>query len=389
MSGRVLFYVQHLLGVGHLRRAEILADAMAAAGLDVTVAFGGAPLPEVPFHNVRLALLPAAQIANEDFSTLLDETGRRVDADWRNRRRSALIECYQRTDPHVVLIELFPFGRRQFRFELSPLLEVVHAAHQRPQVACSVRDILVTSKKPARAQETAENVRRWFDMVLVHGDPALIRFETTFPAAAAFAERVRYTGYVVAERDLAATSDGADERGGEVIVSAGGGAVGGQLLMVAMAAKPLTSLKQETWRFLAGPNLPEAQFQALRAAADRGSIVERFIPDLAGRLENAALSISQAGYNTTMDILTSGVRAVVVPYEAAGETEQRLRADILAKKGVLQVVPEAELTPDRLAGAVEAARLRTAAAPRVDMRGAQRTARLASDLAAAAAAKRP
>ena len=47
MSARVLFYVQHLLGIGHLKRAEILAEAMAAAGLDVTVAYGGRP-PQVP-----------------------------------------------------------------------------------------------------------------------------------------------------------------------------------------------------------------------------------------------------------------------------------------------------------------------------------------------------
>ena len=46
-----------------------------------------------------------------------------------------------------------------------------------------------------------------------------------------------------------------------------------------------------------------------------------------------------------MDILQSGVRAVVVPYETKGETEQRLRAELLAEKGLLTVVPEAELSP--------------------------------------------
>ena len=54
MTRRVLFHVQHLLGIGHLRRAEILAEAMAAEGLEVTVAYGGQRLAEVPFRGVQV-----------------------------------------------------------------------------------------------------------------------------------------------------------------------------------------------------------------------------------------------------------------------------------------------------------------------------------------------
>ncbi|MCH8110355.1 MAG: glycosyl transferase, partial [Proteobacteria bacterium] len=42
---RVFFYVQHLLGIGHLRRAATITRAMAARGLDVTVASGGSEIP--------------------------------------------------------------------------------------------------------------------------------------------------------------------------------------------------------------------------------------------------------------------------------------------------------------------------------------------------------
>ena len=43
MTPRVLFHVQHLPGVAHPKRAEILAGAMQDAGLQVTVALGGRP----------------------------------------------------------------------------------------------------------------------------------------------------------------------------------------------------------------------------------------------------------------------------------------------------------------------------------------------------------
>jgi predicted glycosyltransferase len=378
MSRRVFFYVQHLLGVGHLKRAEILADAMAAAGLDVTVALGGEPMAEVPFRSVRVAELPSAQISGEDFSTLLDASGLPVDQDWKAARAAALLDLYRRSAPDVVLMELFPFGRRQFRFELLPLLEAIHAEPRRPRVVCSVRDILVAKNKPERDAEIVAVLRRYFDGVLVHGDPALIPFEATFPAAREIPDLIRYTGYVAAP-DRGATPSGGE---GEVLVSAGGGAVGAPLLLAALDARRLTPLAQNTWRFLTGPNLDGETYARLAGTADPRIIVERFRPDFSARLKVAALSISQAGYNTTMDILRAGVPAVVVPYETPAETEQRLRAELLAKKDLLTVVPAAGLSPPRLAAAVAAAASRPRApSPPIDLDGAAATARLVAELA--------
>ena len=211
MKRRVLFYVQHLLGIGHLKRAEILAEAMVAAGLEVTVALGGRPLPEVPFHGVKVAPLPSASIANEDFSMLLDAKGRHVDDAWRATRCDALLALYREVDPDVVLIELFPFGRRQFAFELVPLLRTMRGETERAVVACSVRDILVASKKPDRDAETIRTIRRLFDVVLVHGDPALVRFDATFAAADRFRDLIRYTGYVTSAVAAPMSSGSKDE----------------------------------------------------------------------------------------------------------------------------------------------------------------------------------
>lgn len=386
MSPRVLFYVQHLLGVGHLKRAAILAEAMADAGLDVTVALGGMPLPGVPFRGARIAELPPARIAGADFSTILDAEGRPVDAAWQTRRREALLSLFRSAAPDVLLIELFPFGRRQFRFELLPLLEEAQRSRPRPCVACSVRDILVASKRSGRDAEVVATLQRFFDAVLVHGDPALIPFGATFGAACEIAGLLRYTGYVAGREDSAEAAEG----DGEVLVSAGGGAVGAPLLFAAMQARPMTPLAGRIWRFIAGPNLPAADFAALEAASGERTIVERFRSDFAARLKAAALSISQAGYNTTMDILRAGVPAIVIPYEAAGETEQRLRSELLAAKGLLTVVPAAELSPERLAAGVAEALARPAARPfGIDLSGAATTACLVEELAARGAPASP
>jgi predicted glycosyltransferase len=375
---RVLFYVQHLLGVGHLKRAALIAEGLAREGLDVTVAHGGRPFPEVAFPGVRVIQLPSATIDGEDFSTLLDADGRVVDDKWRSVRRDMLLDLRRTIDPDVVLVELFPFGRRQFAFELTPLLEAVHAQHDRARVACSVRDVLVASKKPGRDAGIISNLRRFFDAVLVHGDPALIPFGETFLAADEIADLIRYTGYVASSPATAGpTSAGA----GEVIVSAGGGAVGASLLFAAAAARPLTSISERVWRFLTGPNLGGADFRRLIATVGEGAVVERFRADFPARLATAALSISQAGYNTTMDIVASRVRSIVVPYETKGETEQRLRAEILATKHLLTVVPEAELSPPRLATAIAQALQSEPVSAPIDLSGVATTARLVHGLA--------
>ena len=276
-----------------------------------------------------------------------------------------------------MLIELFPFGRRQFRFELLPLLEAIRAEKHRARVACSVSDILVAAKLPTREIEAANTLRRFFDAILVHGDPGLIRFETTFSEAARIADLIRYTGYVASPTD-----EGSSKGAGEVVVSAGGGAVGAPLLAAAMAARPLTALAGHVWRFLTGPNLSDEDFKALASHQSERTVVERFRDDFVNRLRVSSLSISQAGYNTTMDILASGARAIVVPYETKGETEQRLRAEIFARKGLLTLLPAAELSPARVVQAVRAAMEKPAASARVDVDGAAATARAIGELAA-------
>ena len=84
-----------------------------------------------------------------------------------------------------------------------------------------------------------------YDRVLVHTDPALVPFGLSFPYAAALEPRLVSTGYVV-------ETGPPPVAGEEVVVSAGGGRVGGSLLATALEARPLTSLGARPWRLIAG-----------------------------------------------------------------------------------------------------------------------------------------
>jgi predicted glycosyltransferase len=360
---KVFFYVQHLLGIGHLRRAATLAQALRKAGFQVTLASGGRPVEGYPV----LQLPPAS--SDPAFQHLLDEHGNPVDDAWKRRRREALLAAYAAAAPDVLLVELFPFGRRQMRFELLPLLGMATERTKRPLVVCSVRDLI--QSKPEREAEITECFEHYYDRLLVHGDPRVAGFERSFGAADRLAGRLHYTGYVVQE----APQDGGDAGSGEVLVSAGGGAVGQRLLETAIAARPLSALRDRTWRVLAGINAED--FAGLQARAGAGVIVERLRNDFTLRLRNCVLSVSQAGYNTVLETLQAGARAVLVPFAGGTESEQTLRATLLAERGLLEVVEEAALTPATLAAAIDRAAARPRPAPgAIDLDGARRSAEL-------------
>ena len=378
---RIFFYDQHLLGIGHLKRAVTLARAMAAAGMEVTLASGGLPVPELAAAasegGVRFVQLPPASAADLTFKVLVDANGRPVDDEWKRKRGEALLAAFAEAGPDVLLLELFPFGRRQMRFELLPLLEA--AASRRTVIACSVRDVLGSQKNAQRQEETLALVERYFDRVLVHGDSGVMAFERTFPGAARIADRIEYTGYVV---DAATPANGEAGRD-EVIVSAGGGAVGAALLESAILARPMTMLRDRTWRILAGNNLPDSEYRKLTTltAGGVGMQLERSRPDFTTLLANCALSVSQAGYNTLMEIVSAGARAVVVPFARGQETEQTLRARCFAERGLLEMVEENALAPATLAAAIDrAAQKPRAARGGINLDGARRSAILIGQL---------
>jgi predicted glycosyltransferase len=397
----ILFYCQHLLGLGHAHRAARLARALADTGQPVCFVTGGRPVPGLDVGAAEIVALPPLQAADEAASALADPDGRPPTPGYLAARRDLLLALVTARDPAVVLLELFPFGRHALAFELGPLLYALgdDRARRGPaasRVAVSVRDVLV-GKANAAWHELAvlAILRQWVDLVLVHGSPDVIPLERTFAPAAGLGERLVYTGYL----GPPAIRPAARHR--EVVISGGGGQVAGLLFRAALAAHPLAPVAaRHPWRILLGPYCPpDARTDIERGAAALGAlagnpampavIVEPFRADLAEHLAGAALSVSQGGYNTMLDLLRSGVRALVVPYEGTGD-EQPIRARLLAERGLVRVLPERALTPAVLAAAMEAALAEPGfpALPTIPMDGAARSVAALGRLAAPVRAAR-
>ncbi|MFD2204912.1 glycosyltransferase family protein [Kiloniella antarctica] len=371
----VLFYVQHLLGIGHQRRAATLTRAMERIGMKVAFVSGGLEVPGLDTGPATFYQLAPVRADGIYFTELLDQKDRPIDKAFKQSRAQHLQEIFNKTKPRLILLEMFPFGRRQMRFELVPLLETAKNSSSPPKIISSVRDILVKAPKQERIDEMLTWIETYFDNVLIHGDPNLIPFDKTFHPAREISNKILYSGYVVDEKvdEAPHPTDGKDE----IIVSTGGGAVSERLVKAAISAREKSSLKNKVWRIFIGHSLPEDLFSQYANLSEDRLIIQRSRADFTSLLPNCALSISQGGYNTVMEVLRAGCPRVIVPYSGGLETEQTLRAKLLAETNALTYVDEENLTGQILADAIEQT-LNTKQRPpsSLDTNGAEKTAQI-------------
>jgi predicted glycosyltransferase len=417
MMGGALIVVTHLLGSGHLVRAQHLSRALAEAGFAVTLASGGMPLGKGDGEPFAFVQLPPVKVEGVDFRNLLDEEGRPVDAQRREARQGLLAELVTSLRPDIVITEHFPFGRRQMADEFLGVIAAARRANPKTLVLASIRDVLVAPRAD-RIIEAEVRIAAHFDAVLVHGDAGFLPLEASWPVSETLAGKLVYTGYLApfgalrprpeesivpapgslteksasphpeeprsgVSKDasggagdnwtllrdgpsgppqdegshlLAGSLDSDVGSAAEILVSGGGSGAALPLFEMAIAAARLES--ERRWRILVGRGLAEADFARLRASAPSNAIVERARPDFPALLARCALSISQAGYNTVLDLVAAECPAIVVPFDEGAETEQGIRAEAMARAGLalcLRMTGDNALTPEALASAVESA----------------------------------
>ncbi|MBX2884944.1 MAG: hypothetical protein KTR32_33620 [Granulosicoccus sp.] len=377
---RVMLYVQHLLGIGHLMRARRIASALDKDGFQVTLVTGGLPVSGFESPSIDQVALASMAVRDGSFGELVDASGKLIDDAFKARRSQHLLDIFEQCRPDLVMLEAFPFGRRQMRFELLPLINAIQNCAPKPKLVTSIRDVLQRNRKPGRDEETANLVTQYFDKVLVHGDPNFTTLDETFPFTSAIADKIVYTGLVCAPLPEASAQRF------DIVVSAGGGAVGKPLVEACLlAAAQLPEIS--SWCVITGPNLPQDEYDALAHRVPTNVELARFRTDFLGLLANARLSISQAGYNTVNDILQAQCRALLIPFSEHGETEQADRASRMKKLGLASVLSEDALSDKLTSGNKLSAAIRTALpresapiAPTINVDGAVGTAKVLRQL---------
>jgi predicted glycosyltransferase len=378
---KVSYYCQHVLGIGHFHRSMEICKAI-ARNHPTTLILGGPPV-DVDQPNIDVLRLPGLQMDSE-FREMVPCRPELSLAEVKEARQEQLFAHFLKNQPDIFITELYPFGRKAFRFELDPLLEAIrNGSLNRCFCYSSVRDILVEkiSGRGKFEKRVVQTVNSFFDGVLVHADPEIITLDETFGRVNDIRVPLHYTGFVttpatIAERpenkERIRKSLGVSSDTKLIIASIGGGNVGSELLDAAIEA--FTTLKGSMAAHLqlfCGPYCDEEIYRSLRIRTQDNITIDRFTDRFPEWLEAADLSISMAGYNTCMNLVQAGIPALVYPFRQ--NREQRLRAEKLGEKTPMTIIEETDLEPYLLSKKLEEQLKKPRLAADIDLDGAKKT----------------
>jgi predicted glycosyltransferase len=356
---RLLVYSQDGLGLGHLRRTTLLVTEFLAATPGATaLTISDSPLGQFFSTDIGHDYLKLPSIR---------KTG---PGDWRplslslsfsevlRLRREVIRSAVTSFQPDVLLVDHMPHGAMG---ELVPTLEAIESSPIR--VVLGLRDILdapATIRQRWRLEGAFEAVDRHYHDVLVYGSQDVfdVAHEYDWPATAS--SKLRYCGYVCAplvpsasRDDIRTTYMGSPDQGDLVVAMAGGGADGDALFASLLQAVPaVLEYRRCTFVIVTGPFLPsDKRRELLEMAKDLPVHVIPTVRNSLALLDAADLVVAMAGYNTTVEILSLGRRALLVP-RAGPSAEQKLRARLFAERGWIAWLPPESLSGSTLANAL-------------------------------------
>jgi hypothetical protein len=276
----VLFWVQHLLGSGHLKRAAILARAIGKRGLRVVIASGGTPAPWLLGDDLELVQLPPVRASDLSFASLLDEHDRPIDDRFRAPPRP----------PARVVPGAPPGGDRDRDASVRPARVPVRAAaaleaaaaRPRPWRLCSVRDVV---RKPDPEGWCLDAAQAHAHSIASGRIPtALILLELTFPTP-------QRSGSPGRDRLRDRSRCGAHRRGpGRGAGPAG--APGRRAIARGGARGARSDLPQRPWRLIAGGHPPATRSRRSPSGC-RGARFGAQRDNFPALLANSLLSVSR------------------------------------------------------------------------------------------------
>lgn len=358
---RILLYSHDTFGLGHLRRSlsiawQISRDIPNAHQLLITgsMVAGAFDLPP----KLDLIKLPAlSKRSSGKYKARVLPLSLKQTLSWREQM---ILQAVMNFNPDLVLVDKVAAG---VQGELLPALRYLKACCPETKIVLGMRDIEDSPDK-TRAEWQQNNTthlqEHMYDALFLYGERAVFDPVTAYGMSGLAAQKLVPCGYL--RRAEAARSVEAVRRelniGDQplVLVTVGGGGDGYAIqktyldMLTAVSQPPTFHTLMVT-----GPLMAAGKRNALRKAAAKLPVTfMEFTADLGSYLSAADLIISMAGYNTVCEILSLGKRALLIP-RVHTRAEQRIRAMMLAERGLAHLLLPGELSPERLERAMQAA----------------------------------
>lgn len=381
---RIALYSHDTMGLGHIRRNLLIAQALTAPPTDASV---------LMITGIRQAGAFAAP-PGVDFLTLpayYKDSGGAYQSRSLALSAAALAQLRSETiraaltnfAPDVFIVDNVPKGALN---ELVPALDEL-GRHGRTRCILGLRDVI---DEPAIVQsqwlqrKNFDAVRDYYDAVWVYGDPAVYDTGSEYDFSTELLGKMRYTGYLDPRRPGQARGAPGDpddlkpNDGAYVLCVVGGGQDGAELARAFSAAKRPPGTRG---LIITGPFMPDSErrWLAQRATEGAGLTVLGFVPDPMPYMVKAQSVVAMGGYNTVSEILSMRKRALLVP-RCTPRKEQLIRAERLKALGHIDYICAEALTDAGISDWISAPAPTHANRTAIDFKGLDRIPHFLADL---------
>ncbi len=273
-------------------------------------------------------------------------------------RSELILAAAKNYQPDLVLVDKKPSG---IKGELKATIDYLKHHLFKTKLVLLLREILDTPEKTIQEWEREgyyQIVESIYDRLLVVGMPEIFDLVREYQFSEAIASKVRFCGYIrkdsgLKNRRIIRQELGINNNEKLVLVTPGGGEDGYCLInnyLTGLAQQSDYFVKQKIRSLIfCGAEMPSEHQQRIHQQAKNlpGVTVLEFTNDLMSYVNTADAVICMCGYNTITEVLQKGKKAIVVPRTKPGK-EQLIRAQSLAKAGLIQMIHPDLLNPNLL-----------------------------------------
>ena len=300
----IAIYYTHRETLGHTTRTLRIARYLQSRGNRVLLINGGKK-QDVDFSEIEIVNLPYPLRDRREFY----RTGMPLNMEKVRKRLFIMKSILKGFKPELFLIEFFPFGRSEGKYELYPFILWMRKVMPDTKICASIGYPALDLNRAGEILEYSER----FDRIFIHTPE--IEYEYMKAALKEKAEeyvnffrklkeKITFTGYVFPENEKKEIKRNMQNR--TVLVSRGGGVV-----YPGIIAKSMMSLK-----FLGdgyfmivcyGPASTEREIKMFDKISERFKNLKtfRFLPnaEFTDYLSMCDVSVSMCGYNTSVETM--------------------------------------------------------------------------------------
>jgi predicted glycosyltransferase len=344
-NARILMYSHDTFGLGHLRRCRTIAHALVEQfkGLHVLIISGSPIAGAFDFRaRVDFVKIPSViKLYNGEYTSIAQHIDVQETLELRQSIIRLTAESYR---PDIMIVDKEPLGLR------GELLDTLSYLKSRgTTLALGLRDVMDSPALLAKEWARNDVLRRidaLYDAVWVYGSRDFWDPLTGFDLPPGLRQRMVFTGFL--QRSMPPVTASVNQPQGEyILVTAGGGGDGGDIMHDVLAAYRTPAEPLLPALLVLGPLMPTEERDAIRNEAK--TLPNVTVIDFDNRMETliagASAVVGMGGYNTFCEILSFDKPTLIVPRVRPRE-EQLIRARRAAELNLIDMVyPEQSRDP--------------------------------------------